>query len=94
MVAVGVTAENQLPLLAFVLVEGENNESWKWFLGLVRKQVLGPNKQVCIILYPHCGLLNRAKEHLEVVFMSFFHKHLEEAMEQGGYRQVEGVVQG
>jgi hypothetical protein len=65
MVAVGVTAENQLPPLAFALVEGENNESWKWFLGLVRKQVLGPDRQVCIILYQHCGLLNRAKEHLE-----------------------------
>jgi hypothetical protein len=28
MVAVGMTAENQLLPLAFVLVEGENNESW------------------------------------------------------------------
>jgi hypothetical protein len=27
MVAVGMTAENQLLLLAFVLIEGENNES-------------------------------------------------------------------
>jgi hypothetical protein len=41
MVAVGMTVENQLLSLAFALVEGENNESWKWFLGLVRKQVLG-----------------------------------------------------
>jgi hypothetical protein len=29
MVAVGMTTENQLFPLAFVLVEGENNESWK-----------------------------------------------------------------
>jgi hypothetical protein len=29
MVVVGMTAENQLLLLAFVLVEGENNERWK-----------------------------------------------------------------
>jgi hypothetical protein len=29
MVAVGMTAENQLLLLAFALVEGENNKSWK-----------------------------------------------------------------
>jgi hypothetical protein len=35
MVAVGMTTENQLLTLAFALVEGENNESWKWFLGLV-----------------------------------------------------------
>jgi hypothetical protein len=39
MVAVGMTAENQVLPLAFTLVEGENNESWTWFLGLVRKQV-------------------------------------------------------
>jgi hypothetical protein len=49
----------------------------------------------------HRGLLNSAKDHIEgyppliqVVFTSFCHKHLEEATEQGGYRQVEGVVQG
>jgi hypothetical protein len=29
MVAVGMTAKNQLLPLAFALVEGENNESWK-----------------------------------------------------------------
>jgi hypothetical protein len=29
MVAVGMTVENQLLLLAFVLMEGENNKSWK-----------------------------------------------------------------
>jgi hypothetical protein len=32
MVVVGMTAKNQLLSLAFVLVEGENNESWLWFL--------------------------------------------------------------
>jgi hypothetical protein len=65
MVAVGMTAENQLLPLAFALVEGENNESWKWFLGLVRKQVLGPDTQVCMILDRHRGLLNGATKHLE-----------------------------
>jgi hypothetical protein len=29
MIALGMTAENQLLPLAFALVEGENNESWK-----------------------------------------------------------------
>jgi hypothetical protein len=29
MVALGMTVENQLLPLAFALVEGENNESWK-----------------------------------------------------------------
>jgi hypothetical protein len=65
MVAVGMTAGNQLLPLAFALVEGENNKSWKWFLGLLRKQVLGPDRQVCKILYRCHGLLNGAKDHLE-----------------------------
>jgi hypothetical protein len=65
MVVVGMTAENQLLPLAFALVEGENNESWKWFLGLVRKQVIGPDRQVCIISDHHCDLLNGGKDHLE-----------------------------
>jgi hypothetical protein len=34
-------------------------------LGLVRKEVLGPGKSICMILDYHCGLLNGAKEHLE-----------------------------
>jgi hypothetical protein len=51
--------------LTFTLVEGENNERWKWFLGLVKKQVLGPDIQVCMILNCHRGLLNGAKEHLK-----------------------------
>jgi hypothetical protein len=65
MVTVGMTAENQLLSLAFALVEGENNESWKLFLGLVRKQVLGPDRHVCMISDRHHGLLNGAKDHLE-----------------------------
>jgi hypothetical protein len=65
MVAIGITVENQLLQLAFALVEGENNESWKWFLGLVRKQVLGPDRQVCMISTHHRSLLNGAKDHIE-----------------------------
>jgi transposase-like protein len=65
MVAVGMTAENQLLPLAFALVKGENNESWKWFLDLVRKQVLGPNRQVCMISDRHHGFLNGTKDHIE-----------------------------
>jgi hypothetical protein len=65
MIVVGMTVENQLLPLAFALVEGENNKSWKWFLGLVRKQVLGPDRHVCMILDRHLSLLNGAKDHLE-----------------------------
>jgi transposase-like protein len=65
MVAVGMTAENQLLPLAFVLVEGENNESWSWFLRLVKKEVLGPDKSICIISDRHCGLLNGEKDPID-----------------------------
>jgi hypothetical protein len=65
MIAIGMTAKKQLLPLAFALVEGENNESWKWFLGLVRKQVHGPDRYVCMILDYHRGLLSGAKDHLE-----------------------------
>jgi hypothetical protein len=65
MVDVGMTAENQLLPLAFALVEGENNKSWSWFLGLVRKKVLSPDRHVCMISDRHRGLLNDAKEPLE-----------------------------
>jgi hypothetical protein len=65
MVAIGMTVENLLLPHAFALVEGEYNESWSWFLGLVRKQVLGPDRHVCMILDCHRGLLKGAKDHLE-----------------------------
>jgi hypothetical protein len=65
MVAIGMTVENQLLPLAFALVEGENNKSWSWFLGLVRKQVLSLDRHVCMILDRHHGLLNSAKEPLD-----------------------------
>jgi hypothetical protein len=65
MVAVGMTAENQLLPLAFTLVEGENNESWSWFLRLVRKEVLGPDRSICMILDCHRGFLNGAKDPID-----------------------------
>jgi hypothetical protein len=65
MVAVGMTAENQLLPLAFALVEGENNKSWSWFLHHVRKEVAGPGRSICIISNRHRGLLNGVKEHIK-----------------------------
>jgi hypothetical protein len=65
MVVVAITAKNHLLPLAFALVEGENNESWLWFLGLVRNEVLGTGRSICMILDRHRGLLNGAKEPLE-----------------------------
>jgi ribosome-associated toxin RatA of RatAB toxin-antitoxin module len=65
MVVIGMTVENQLMPLAFALVEGENNESWSWFIHLVRKEVLGLDRSICMISDYHRGLLNVAKETLE-----------------------------
>jgi hypothetical protein len=65
MIVVGMTVKNQQLPHAFSLVKGENKESWSWFVGLVRKQVLGPDRQVCMILDRHHCLVNSAKDYLE-----------------------------
>jgi hypothetical protein len=65
MIVVGMTVENQLLPLAFALVEGENNESWSWLLDLIRKEVLGSGRSICMISDRRRGLLNGAKEYLE-----------------------------
>jgi hypothetical protein len=77
MIVVGMTVENQLLPLSFVLVEGENNKRWSWFLGHVRKEVAGPGRFICMILDCHHDLLNGAKEHIEgyppLIHMWCFH---------------------
>ena len=40
MIAVGVDLDNQLVPLAFVLAKDENDDSWCWFMKLVRQNVL------------------------------------------------------
>jgi hypothetical protein len=65
MVAVGMTAENQLLTFAFALVDGENNESWPWFPRLVRKEVLCPDRSIYMISDRHRGLLNGAKDPID-----------------------------
>jgi hypothetical protein len=64
MVAVDMATENQLLPLVFVLAKGENNESWSSFLALVKKEVVGPGRSICMILDRHSGLLNGAKEYI------------------------------
>uniref|UniRef100_K3Z0Q7 Aminotransferase-like plant mobile domain-containing protein n=1 Tax=Setaria italica TaxID=4555 RepID=K3Z0Q7_SETIT len=45
--------------------EQENNESWSWFMKLVRRHVLGPSRIVCITSDRHHGFLNCAKDHMD-----------------------------
>uniref|UniRef100_K3Z2Z6 MULE transposase domain-containing protein n=1 Tax=Setaria italica TaxID=4555 RepID=K3Z2Z6_SETIT len=67
MMAVAVDPEQQLVPLAFALAESENNESWSWFMKLVRLHVLGPSRIVCMISDRHHGLLNGAKDHIDAM---------------------------
>jgi hypothetical protein len=88
MVTVGMTAKNQLLPLAFALVEGENNESWSWFLLLVRKEILGPDRSIYMISDRHRGLLNGAKDPIDG-YPPLIHRW---CSHQESYRQIEGVV--
>jgi len=46
LIAISYDANNKLVPLAFALVEKENNDSWAWFLRLVRIHVVGPSREV------------------------------------------------
>lgn len=39
LVAVGVDVNDQLFPLAFIMVEGENNDSWGWFMTCILARV-------------------------------------------------------
>jgi hypothetical protein len=64
-IAVGVDPDNQLVPLAFALAEGENDDSWCWFLKLVRQNVLCTSRNICMISNRHHGLLVAAREHVD-----------------------------
>ena len=65
MMAVAVDREDQIVPMAFALVEGENNESWSWFMRLLRVQVLGPSRTICLISDRHPGLFIAVAEHID-----------------------------
>ncbi|XP_062196231.1 uncharacterized protein LOC133899268 [Phragmites australis] len=58
MTAMAADANNQIIPLAYALVESENNDSWLWFLTLVRTRVVGNRERVCIISDRNKGLLH------------------------------------
>ncbi|XP_066166179.1 uncharacterized protein [Oryza sativa Japonica Group] len=58
MTALSADAEDQLVPLAFALVEKENSRDWCWFIDLVRRVVVGPHREVCIISDRHAGIMN------------------------------------
>jgi hypothetical protein len=65
MMAVVVDPEQQLVPLAFALAKSENDGSWSWFMRLVRINILGPTRQVCMISDRHHGLIKCASDHLD-----------------------------
>jgi transposase-like protein len=65
MMATVVDSEDQIVPMAFALAEGENNESWSWFMRLLRTQVLGLSRTICLISDRHVGILHAAGEHIE-----------------------------
>ena len=65
MMAAAVDPEDQIVPMAFALAEKENNESWSWFMQLLRVQVFGPTRTICLISNCHVGLLNATAEHID-----------------------------
>jgi hypothetical protein len=65
LIAISCDANNKLVPLAFALVEKENNDSWGWFLRLVRIHVVGPGREVGVISDRHQGILNVVREEIE-----------------------------
>jgi hypothetical protein len=60
--AIGVDGGNHVLPLAFAFVEGENTDSWYWFLERVRYAVVQGRPNVCVISDRHAGLLQAIKE--------------------------------
>src|SRR6266508_1002824 len=56
--AIIVDANNQIIPLAYAVVESENNDSWLWFLTLVRTRVTGNRERICIGSDRNARLLN------------------------------------
>jgi transposase-like protein len=58
LITIGIDAGRQLVPLAFAIVEKENNDSWGWFLHLVRRVVVGLGHEVFVISERHAEILN------------------------------------
>jgi hypothetical protein len=73
MMAAAVDPEDQIVPMAFALAKGENNSSWSWFMRLLRTQVLGASRTICLISDRHAGILHAASEDIEG-FPSLVHR--------------------
>ena len=64
LIVIACDANNSLVPLAFALVERENKDSWEWFLRLVRRHVVGPGREVCVISDRHQSILSAVEEQI------------------------------
>ena len=56
LIAMGCDENNQLFPLAFAITEGENTDSWGWFLACIRNRVT-QRTGICVISYRHPGIM-------------------------------------
>ncbi|XP_042029772.1 uncharacterized protein LOC121776652 [Salvia splendens] len=59
--AVGYDANKNCLPVAFAIVDEETNESWSWFLNLMRVHIIKHDQEVCIISDRHQGIINALK---------------------------------
>jgi hypothetical protein len=52
-------------ILMMAVAESENDDSWSWFMRLVRINILRPTRQVCMISDRHHGLIKCASDHMD-----------------------------
>jgi hypothetical protein len=57
LIAVAADSNNQLLPLAIAFVEGENGDSWYWFLERLKNMVMPDVQYVCVIHDRHKGIL-------------------------------------
>jgi transposase-like protein len=79
LIATAIDADHQLVPLYFAIMEKENNSSLGWFLHLVRRVVVGPRHEVCVISDRHAGILNAVHEVIpnhSHVYQRWYTQHL------------------
>ena len=56
--ALSADSNNKILPLAFAYVESKNNDSWLWFLTLIKTRVVGHRQRVCVISDRHAGIIH------------------------------------
>ena len=74
LIAMGCDGNNQLFPLAFSITEGENTDSWGWFLACIRNRVT-QRTGICVIFDRHPGIMAAMTDpHLGWVASSAYHR--------------------